>query len=575
MKKAPAQRKSRGKRPSRPVDPRPRPGVTTPASRPGGPPTVAVFGAGIAGLTAAHELAERGFAVKVYEPAADARRRRGSGRHLPKVRLGGIAATQYVAGSDVLRFPDKIGTPTRPPGLIVGEHGFRFFPAYYLHIWDTLRRIPIYDAAGKPTTQTVYDNVERVIAQAGTAPKGQPSLVIPREAPRSISEFAGSLQEMLQLGYTPADLSTFFGRFARYLTTSPQRREEELEEISSYDYLVGHDPTTGVDEFQYSDAFNQQLYNMPRILAAFDARRGDARTNLSTYVQLNTSLDRYDSKADGVLNEPTTEAWFDPWFVHLRKLNVEFEQATLVSFDLTGSADAPRLRASIVRKDELAADATIEPPDFIDAHPPKAPYVDADYFVVATDAFRAELATAHLRKLQRGALADEPDLPSCLVTELAATRGDARQRLRNLSTVLGLDGFATTGPPQLSPGVDEDRGRRNPLDIATLGQRGWDRFQTLSGIQFFFDTEFQVLLGHVYYSNSDWALSSINPTGLWSDKPRLEQDGYVSMMSVDIGDWSTKSQQTGKSGGESSPDEIATKSGARSRPSSARRSART
>ena len=129
--------------------------------------------------------------------------------------------------------------------------------------------------------------------------------------------------------------------------------------------------------------------------------------------------------------------------------------------------------------------------------------------------------------------------------------------MRNLSTVLGLDGFATTGPPQQSPGQDEARGRRNPLNISTLGQRGWDRFQTLSGIQFFFDTEFQVLLGHVYYSNSDWALSSINPTGLWSDKPRLDQDGYVSMMSVDIGDWSKKSQQTGKSTRESSPDELA------------------
>ena len=216
-KKQPAKKAAKRKavrRPSEPVDPKPRPGVTTPASRPGGPPTVAVFGAGIAGLTAAHELAERGFAVTVYE----ARGRRatpatGPARP-PPVRLGGMAATQYVAGSDVRRFPDKIGSPTRPPGLIAGEHGFRFFPAYYLHIWDTLRRIPIYDAAGRPTTRTVYDNVERVIAQAGTAPGGQ-SLVIPREAPRSISEARGLVQEMLQIGYTPTDLSTFFGRFAR------------------------------------------------------------------------------------------------------------------------------------------------------------------------------------------------------------------------------------------------------------------------------------------------------------------------------------------------------------------------
>jgi uncharacterized protein with NAD-binding domain and iron-sulfur cluster len=50
--------------------------------------SVWVFGAGVAGLTAAHELAERGFRVRVYDAREDPRR---PGWPL----IGGLAATQY------------------------------------------------------------------------------------------------------------------------------------------------------------------------------------------------------------------------------------------------------------------------------------------------------------------------------------------------------------------------------------------------------------------------------------------------------------------------------------------------
>src|SRR5918997_5898532 len=78
---------------------------------------VAVLGGGVAGLTAAHELVERGFEVVVLEA-----------RDIP----GGKARSLPVPGS---------GTGGRKD--LPAEHGFRFFPGFYRHLPDTMRRIPI------------------------------------------------------------------------------------------------------------------------------------------------------------------------------------------------------------------------------------------------------------------------------------------------------------------------------------------------------------------------------------------------------------------------------------------------
>src|SRR3954470_12320405 len=101
--------------------------------------TVAVLGGGVAGLSAAHELAERGFAVTVYEQ-----------RDAP----GGKARSIPYAGS---------GSGGRAD--LPGEHGFRFFPGFYRHVPDTMRRIP---APGGGTVLDGLVGATRVlIAQAG------------------------------------------------------------------------------------------------------------------------------------------------------------------------------------------------------------------------------------------------------------------------------------------------------------------------------------------------------------------------------------------------------------------------
>ena len=86
---------------------------------------VAIFGGGMGGLCAAHELVERGFQVDIYE----------------RRNIWGGKARSY--GVD--------GTGTDGRADLPGEHGFRFFPGFYKHIPDTMSRIPFpgSDAAGQ------------------------------------------------------------------------------------------------------------------------------------------------------------------------------------------------------------------------------------------------------------------------------------------------------------------------------------------------------------------------------------------------------------------------------------------
>src|SRR5919112_2513078 len=101
---------------------------------------VIVLGGGVAGLSAAHELSERGFRVSVFETRGAA---------------GGKARSFPVPGSG------------RDGGLpLPGEHGFRFFPGFYRHLPDTMRRIPV-PRGGATAFDHLVPAQEIEIARAG------------------------------------------------------------------------------------------------------------------------------------------------------------------------------------------------------------------------------------------------------------------------------------------------------------------------------------------------------------------------------------------------------------------------
>src|ERR1700722_9195568 len=135
------------------------------------PHSVAVLGGGGAGLSAAHELAGRGFEGHVYER---------------KPVLGGKARSITV--------PNSARDGRKP---LPGEHGFRFFPGFYKHVTDTMRRIPYGDHGN------TYDNLT-VATRILLARAGKNEITWVARTPTSLDDFRTFLLELFTpLGVSP------------------------------------------------------------------------------------------------------------------------------------------------------------------------------------------------------------------------------------------------------------------------------------------------------------------------------------------------------------------------------------
>lgn len=382
--------------------------------------------------------------------------------------------------------------------VLPGEHGFRFFPSYYNHVFDTMRRIPILDQDGNETGRTVYDNVVPTPNQ-GIVHGGQSPVVMPRSPPESDHERRERLRVLSQLGYTATDVTQLLLRVTRYMSTCSKRRAKELERISWWEYLEGYDPDTGTKLYQYSERFERDTKTQSRVLASFDAVWGDARTVGNTYVQLLYNWLRTLPKVDGTLNGPTSEAWLGPWKAYLeRRLGVRFVLGELESVELAGGELDLRFHLVTLTgqsREEMARLA--------------AEIKAADYHVIAMDACAAEQVTRGLA--QSGAAAG-------VVRDLAGFTTKIRLR-----------------PTGDSEEVDRPEGH--------YGVEDWDRLQVMSGIQYFFTHELKFNNGYVYFSQAPWGLTSINSAQFWQRRPTLERDGFVSLLSVDLCDWRTKATE--------------------------------
>lgn len=247
---------------------------------------VLVLGGGVAGLSAAQELAERGFAVEVIEARADA---------------GGKARSVGVPGT---------GTGGRRE--LPGEHGFRFFPGFYRHLPDTMSRIPFGGQQGGVLGNLV-PATEVQIAVAGRRPVILPARLSAH--PRGLLGALESLLDFRKLGIPRAESLFFLQRLLVYLTSSDERRVGELEDVSWWEFIQA-DRRSAAYQIYYGRA-------LTRALVAVRAEQGSTRTTASTFLQLALDLLARGRSFDRVLDGPTSDVWIRPWVEHLRTMGVK------------------------------------------------------------------------------------------------------------------------------------------------------------------------------------------------------------------------------------------------------------
>ncbi len=250
----------------------------------------AILGGGVGGLSAAQELAERGFDVEVFES---------------KPAWGGKARSLSVEGTGAGGRKD-----------LPAEHGFRFFPSFYKHLPDTMKRIPFGSNRNGVFDNLVYASRVRI------AREGRSSVIEPSRFPQTLGDWLTILASLFTpLNIPPAEVTFFVDRLLVLLTTCPERRLAEYENIAWWDFIEAKNKSV-----EYQRYLGQGL---TRSLVAMRAETSSLRTVGYVLLQLFLGL-LTPGGLDRLLNAPTNDAWINPWVSYLKQLGVKLHDGSPV-----------------------------------------------------------------------------------------------------------------------------------------------------------------------------------------------------------------------------------------------------
>ena len=308
------------------------------------PTKVIVLGGGVAGMSAAHELIERGFDVVVLElrdiPG-------GKARSIPVIDDGAGTSGHERADTGVKSIQHRLP----------GEHGFRFFPGFYKHVIDTMRRTPSFDG------RQVSDHLVPT-TRVGFTQYGKPTFLIPSIVPQKPADAGTLLRDILLtfspvIGLTPDDLALFGARFWQILTSCEARRIGEYERVGWWDFIGADGRSAAYQKFLAT--------GFTRSLVAAKARTASARTVGDMFVQMMlTFLNPTEGATDRLLDGPTNLVWIDPWLSYLESKgvrylrNMEVEQIFCDKVRITGVAVRHRKRRTVFYGEHYVAALPLE-----------------------------------------------------------------------------------------------------------------------------------------------------------------------------------------------------------------------
>src|SRR5918993_663460 len=250
-------------------------------------------------------------------PATPPAGRRGASRSRGPVTAGGRGAPARAAApprpppsspAPRPRGPAGGGAAPPPPGgraagappPLPGEHGFRFFPGFYRHLPDTMRRIP---HGGR----TVFHNLVAA-SEVQIASKEGEELLAPVHLPRNLADLDRGFRFLFEYGkrvrIPPRDTAFFVDRLLLLLTSSEERRFAEYENQSWWEF-------SGAE----SRGANYQRYladGLTRTLVAARAREMSARTGGYILLPLLFDMAKPAGQGDRGLERPPNDLWDRP-----------------------------------------------------------------------------------------------------------------------------------------------------------------------------------------------------------------------------------------------------------------------